>query len=109
MIEMIMEKMKASKSRQKSYHDKRRKDLEFSKGDHMFLRVDPRTGVGHALKSKKLNSKFIGPYQILQRVRVMAYGVALPPEILRFHGVFHVSQLQKYIYDPSHVIQRDEV
>ena len=42
-IQMIREKMKASQSRQKSYHDKRRKDLEFSEGDHVFLRVNPMT------------------------------------------------------------------
>lgn len=61
MVEMIREKMKASKSRQKGYHDKRRKSLEFNEGDHVFLRVNPATNVGHALKSKKLNPKFIAP------------------------------------------------
>ena len=34
----------------------------------MFLRVTPMTGVGRALKSKKLTPKFIGPYQISERV-----------------------------------------
>ena len=52
--------MKASQSRQKSYHDKRRKDLEFQAGDHVFFRVTPVTGVGRALKSKKLTPNFIG-------------------------------------------------
>ena len=46
--------MKTSQSRKKSYHDKRRKELEFQEGDHVFLRVSPITGVGHALKSRKL-------------------------------------------------------
>jgi len=53
-VKMIQEKMKASQSRQKSYHDKRRQDLEFQEGDHVFLRVTPVTVVGRALKSKKL-------------------------------------------------------
>ena len=65
---MIRDKMKASQSRKKSYHDKRRKDLEFQEGDHVFLRVTPVTGVGRALKSKKLTPRFIAPYQILERV-----------------------------------------
>ena len=99
--------MKASHSRQKSYHDKRRKDLEFQAGDHVFLRVTPVTGVGRALKSKKLTSHFIGPYQILERVGNMDYRVALPPNILNLHDVFHVSHLLKYISDPSHVIHMD--
>lgn len=65
MIEMIREKMKASQSRHKSYHYKRIKDLEFSEDDHVFLRANPITGVGCAQKSKKLNPKSIGLYQIL--------------------------------------------
>ncbi|XP_058725705.1 uncharacterized protein LOC131596998 [Vicia villosa] len=46
---------------------------------------------------------------ILQRVGTVAYSVALPPELSNLHDVFHVSQLRKYVSDPSHVIQRDEV
>ena len=45
-VKLIREKMKASQSRKKSYHEKRRKDLEFQEGDHVFLRVTPVTGVG---------------------------------------------------------------
>ena len=101
--------MKASQSRQKSYHDKRRKDLEFQAGDHVFLRVTHVTGVGRALKSKKLTSHFIGPYQISERVGNVAYRVALPPNLSNLHVVFHVSQLQKYISDLSQVIHMDDV
>ncbi|MCI42659.1 hypothetical protein A2U01_0063896, partial [Trifolium medium] len=53
-IKMIREKMRASQSRLKSYHDKRRKDIKFHEGDHIFLRVTSTIGVGRALKSKKL-------------------------------------------------------
>jgi len=108
-VKMIQEKIKASQSRQKSYHDKRRKDLEFQEGDHVFLRVTSVTGVGHALKSKKLTPRFIGPYQILERVGTVAYRVGLPLHLWNLHDVFHVSQLRKYVPDPSHVNQRDDV
>ncbi|XP_058774366.1 uncharacterized protein LOC131648644 [Vicia villosa] len=108
-VKMIREKMKASQSRQKSYHDKRRKELEFESGDHVFLRVTPVTGVGRALKSKKLTPRFIGPYQISERVGTVAYRVALPPNLSNLHDVFHVSQLRKYVPDPSHVIHMDDV
>ncbi|CAJ2642348.1 unnamed protein product [Trifolium pratense] len=108
-IRMIREKMKASQSRQKSYHDKRRKDIEFQEGDHVFLRVTSTTGIGRALKSRKLTSKFIGPYQILKRVGKVAYRIALPPSLANLHDVFHVSQLRKYVRDPSHVIESDDV
>ncbi|WJX19257.1 hypothetical protein P8452_08970 [Trifolium repens] len=108
-IRMIQEKMKATQSRQKSYHDKKRKDVEFQEGDHVFLRVTSTTGIGRALKSRKLTSKFIGPYQILKRVGSVAYRIALPPSLSNLHDVFHVSQLRKYVSDPSHVIESDDV
>ena len=108
-VKMIREKMRISQSRQKSYHDKRRKDLEFQDGDHVFLRVTPTTGVGRALKSKKLTPRFIGPYQITSKVGKVAYRVALPPNLSNLHDVFHVSQLRKYVPDPSHVIEMDYI
>lgn len=67
------------------------------------------TDVGHVLKSKKLTPCFIGPYQITHKIEVVAYRVALPPSLSNLHDVFHVSQLQKYIHDPYHVIQMDDV
>ncbi|KAI5389796.1 hypothetical protein KIW84_075195 [Lathyrus oleraceus] len=106
---MIQEKMRIAQSRQKSYHDKRRKSLEFQEGDHVFLRVTPITGVGRALKSKKLTPRFIGPYQILERIGEVAYRIALPPSLANLHEVFHVSQLRRYIPDSSHVVQVDDV
>src|SRR4051812_2948521 len=108
-IKMVQEKMKASQSRQKSYHDKRRRTLEFQEGDHVFMRVTPMTGIGRALKSKKLTPHFIGPFQITERVGEVAYRIALPPTLANLHDVFHVSQLRKYIVGPSHVIQVDDV
>jgi hypothetical protein len=83
--------------------------VEFQEGDHVFLRVTSTTGVGRALKSKKLTSKFIGPYQILRRIGNVAYKIALPPSLSNLHDVFHVSQLRKYVSDPSHVIESDDI
>ena len=84
-VKFIREKMKVSQSRQKSYHDKRRKDLEFQTGDHVFLRVTSVTGVGRALKSKKITSRFIGPYPISERVGNVAYRVDLLPNFSNLH------------------------
>jgi hypothetical protein len=67
------------------------------------------TGVGRALKSKKLTPRFIGPYQISEKVGTVAYRVGLPPHLSNLHDVFHVLQLRKYVPDPSHVIQSDDV
>ena len=101
--------MKTSQSRQKSYADKRRKPLEFAVGEHVFLRVTPTKGIRRAIKSKKLTPKFIGSYKILRRVGPVAYEVALPRQLANLHNVFHVSQLKKYVSDPSHILAEDEV
>ena len=57
-VKLIQERMRTAQSRHKSYQDKRRKDLEFEVGDHVFLRVTLWTGVGQALKSRKLTSLY---------------------------------------------------
>ena len=77
-IKMIQEKMKIAQSRQKIYHDKRRKDLSVEKGDHVFLRVTLVTGVGLILKSRMLTPRFTNPYQISNKVGIISYRVALP-------------------------------
>lgn len=64
-VKMIQENMKASQSRQKSYHDKRMKDIEFQVGAHVFLRVNNVTGVGRVLECRKLTPRFIGPFEII--------------------------------------------
>ncbi|XP_047177224.1 uncharacterized protein LOC124844347 [Vigna umbellata] len=98
-----------SRSRQKSYADKRRRPLEFVVGDHVFLRLNPTTGVGRVVRPKKLSPKFVGPYQILRRIGPVAYELSLPPQLSNLHPVFHVSQLRKYIADPSHVLELEDV
>jgi len=100
--------MRATHSRQKSYADKRRRPLEFEASDHVFFRVTPTVGIGRAIKSRKLTPRFVGPYQILRRIGVVAYEIALPLHLANLHNVFHVSQLRKYIADPSHVLESDD-
>ncbi|XP_019170989.1 PREDICTED: uncharacterized protein LOC109166494 [Ipomoea nil] len=52
----------------------------------------------------KLSPRFIGPYEILERIGSLAYRLALPMELERVHNVFHVSQLKRYVHDPAHVL-----
>ena len=96
--------MKAAQDRQKSYADKRRRDLEFQVGDKVFIRVTPLKGVLRFGKKGKLSPRYIGPFEILERVGKVAYRIALPPSLNAVHNVFHVSMLRKYVSDPSHVI-----
>ena len=53
--------------------------------------------------------KFIGPYQILRRIGPVAYELALPSPLANIHNIFHVSQLRKYVPDPSHILESDLV
>ncbi|XP_015970976.1 uncharacterized protein LOC107494453 [Arachis duranensis] len=105
----IREKIQIAQSRQKSYADIRHRPLEFNEGDHIFLRMTPTTRIGRALRTKKLNLRYLGPFQILKRVGPVAYQVALPPYLSNLHDVFHVSQLKKYNPDESHVLQPEIV
>jgi len=78
-------------------------------GDWVFLKLSPWKGVVRFGKRGKLSPRYIGPYEILERVGPVAYRIALPPELSRMHDVFHVSMLRKYISDPSHVLESQPV
>ena len=108
-IKKIRSRMLIAQSRQKSYADQRRKPLEFEEGEHVFLKVTPTTGVGRAIKTKKLNPRYIGPFEILKRIGPVAYRIALPPYLSNLHDVFHVSQLRKYTPDASHVLEPEPI
>ncbi|XP_017976429.1 PREDICTED: uncharacterized protein LOC108661944 [Theobroma cacao] len=101
--------MSTAQSRQKSYVDNRRRDLEFQVQDHVFLKVSSTKGVMRFGKKGKLSPRYIGPFEILERVGVVAYRLAVQPDLSNIHPVFHVSMLRKYNPDPSHVIQYENI
>ncbi|KAL0537622.1 hypothetical protein IC582_026605 [Cucumis melo] len=103
-IQKIRSRMLTAQSRQKSYADVRRKDLEFDVGDKVFLKVAPMRGVLRFEKRGKLSPRFVGSFEILERIGPVAYRLALPPSLSTVHDVFHVSMLRKYVPDPSHVV-----
>ncbi|GKV05622.1 hypothetical protein SLEP1_g17609 [Rubroshorea leprosula] len=97
-------RLKVAQDKQKSYADNRRRPLEFEVGDHVFFKVSPTKGVYQFGLKGKLSPRYIGPFEILERVGEVAYRIALPLELSNVHNVFHVSVLRKYESDPSHVI-----
>ncbi|XP_074299793.1 uncharacterized protein LOC141630960 [Silene latifolia] len=101
--------MRAAQDRQKSYADLRRSDIEFAVGDKVLLKVSPMRGVMRFGKRGNLSQKFISPYEILSRFGEVAYRLALPPALDRVHNVFHVSQLHKYVSDPSYVLEAEMI
>ncbi|KAK6145549.1 hypothetical protein DH2020_022369 [Rehmannia glutinosa] len=106
-VKLIKERIRTAQSRQKSYADKRRKDLEFEVGDEVFLRLSPRKGLINLKKGDKLSPKYVGPYKILQRIGKLAYRLELPAPYVGMHDVFHVSRLKMYQPDPEYIITRD--
>ncbi|XP_050229269.1 uncharacterized protein LOC126678413 [Mercurialis annua] len=108
-VPVIKQRLETAFSRQKSYADPKRRDLEFQVGDFVFIKVSPMKGVIRFGKKGKLAPRYVGPYEIVERVGAVAYKLALPADMSQVHPVFHISMLRKYISDPSHIIQSQSV
>ena len=104
-IRVIHDRLRTAQDRQKKYADPKRRDFQLVVGEHAFLRVSPTRGVMRFGVKGKLAPRYIGPFLILERVGPVAYRLALPPSLAGVHNVFHVSQLRRYVPDPSHVLQ----
>jgi hypothetical protein len=108
-VKLIRKNLEAAQARQKIYHDKRRKPLQFEVGDFVYLKVSPTKGVqGFGIKGK-LAPRYIGPYVIVETCGPVAYKLKLPPKISAIHNVFHVSQLKKCVRLPTEIIVEPEV
>lgn len=92
-VKLIQDRMKQAQDRQKSYANNRRRELEFEVGEKVLLKVYPMKGVLRFGKKGKLSPRYIGPYEILERIGQVAYRLALPLDLERVHNVSHVSQL----------------
>ena len=108
-IPIIRDRLRTAFSRQKSYADPKRKHVEFGVGEYVFLKVSPMRGVMRFGKKGKLAPRYVGPFEIVDRVGDVAYRLELPPNFANVHPVFHISMLRKYVSDPSHVLQAQEV
>ena len=67
-VSLIRQRLITAQSRHKSYGDVRRRPLEFDVGDHVFLKVMPKRGGVRLDKRGKLSPRFIGLFEILERV-----------------------------------------
>ncbi|GKD55543.1 putative reverse transcriptase domain-containing protein [Tanacetum coccineum] len=102
-------KLKAVRGRQKSYADNRRKPLEFEVGDRVLLKVSPWKCVVHFRKKGKLAPRYVGPFEILERIGHVAYRLRLPEESSSVHETFHVSNLKKCLADANLHVPLDEI
>ena len=75
----------------------------------MFLKIFPTKRVIQFGVRGKLSLKYIGPFEILERIEEMTYRLVLLPSLKGVHNVFHVSQLRRYVRDESHVLDHSEL
>ena len=108
-VQVIQQRLKDASDRQKSYTDLERKDIEYEVGDKVFLKVSSWRKILRFGKKGKLSPRFIGPYEILERIGPIAYRLALPLELANLHDFFHVSMLRKYRSYESHILPVQEV
>nr|GEW87868.1 hypothetical protein [Tanacetum cinerariifolium] len=87
----------------------RRKSLEFEEGDQVMLKVSPWKGVIRLGKKGKLAPRYVGPFEILERIGPVAYQLRLPEEFSEVHDTFHVSNLKKCLVDASLHAPLDEI
>jgi hypothetical protein len=90
-VHHIQDNLKAVKSHQETYANKRCRPLEFKVGDHMYLRVSPMKGVKRFRVKGKLAPRYIRPFPILKKCGTMAYKLDLSPSLARVHDIFYVS------------------
>ena len=103
-VDLIRKHLLTTQSRNKSYANQRQLPLEFEAGDHVFLRVMTKRGVVRFDKGEKLSPRYIGPFEILERVGTVAYWLPLLPSLSGVNEVFHASMLRKYTPDSTHVV-----
>ena len=103
-VKMIKERLKVAADGQKSYAYLKRKDIQYEIGEKVFLKVSLWKKVMRFGRNDKLSPRFIGLYEVIEKVGPMAYRLALPPKLEKIHNVFHVSMLRRYRSNSSHVI-----
>ena len=57
----------------------------------------------------KLNPCYVRPFEILKKIRPIAYRLALTLKFVNVHNVFHISMLRKYVADPTHVLEQPPI
>ena len=108
-VKTIRERLRIAQDRYKHWADAKRRHLEFQVGDQVFLKISPNRGLIRFGRRGKLSPRYIGPFEIQDRVGEVAYKLILPPALEGVHNVFHISQLRKYVKDPSHQIDYSEI
>ncbi|XP_020691553.1 uncharacterized protein LOC110106130 [Dendrobium catenatum] len=93
--------------RQKKYYDVKHRPVEFDVGEFVFLKVNLIKGVKRFGKVGKLNSRYVGPFEISKMIGKVVYRLILPAHMSGVHNVFHISTLRKYISNEAQKINTE--
>nr|GEW10865.1 putative reverse transcriptase domain-containing protein [Tanacetum cinerariifolium] len=109
-VVLIKENLKAARDRQKSYADNGHKPLEFKVRDRVLLKVSPWKGVIRFRKKGRLAPRYVGPFEILESIGLVAYRLRLPEDLSSVvYVTFHVSNLKKCLVDANLHVPLDEI
>ncbi|GJR66801.1 putative reverse transcriptase domain-containing protein [Tanacetum coccineum] len=108
-VVLIKENLKVARDHQKSYADNRRKPLEFECGDQVLLKVLPWKGEIHFRKKGKLAPRYVVPFEILERISLIAYRLRFPEELSSVHDTFRVSNLKMFLADANLHVALNEI
>nr|GEW08972.1 putative reverse transcriptase domain-containing protein [Tanacetum cinerariifolium] len=108
-VVLIKERLKAARDRQKRYADNRRKPLEFEVGDRVLLKVSPWKGAVRFGKNGKLDPRYVGPFEILERIGPVAYRLIFPQKLSSVHDTFYVSNLKNCLTDANLHVPLEEI
>ncbi|KAJ1701330.1 hypothetical protein LUZ63_001109 [Rhynchospora breviuscula] len=96
-----------AQARMKKYADLHRTERSFEVSDWVYLKIQPykQQSVSEG-GTNKLNPRYFGPYEIIEKIGPVAYKLNLPPTA-QIHPVVHVSLLKKHIgriHTPSSIL-----
>jgi hypothetical protein len=103
-VRRIQDNLKATKSGQETYANKRHRPLEFEVGDLVYLRVSPMKEVKMFEVKGELAPRYIELFPVLEKCGTMTYKLDLPPSLAGAHDIFHVSQLKKCLKAPMDIV-----
>ena len=103
MVNMVKQNLKEAQDQQKNYVDKLYRDKDYKVGEHVYLKFKAKRITLRIGKCSKLAPRYCVPLEILAKIGLVVYQLALPTHI-KVLDVFHVSLLKKYVYDAKHII-----
>lgn len=97
-VAVIWKKRIIAQVLQKKYANQKCRELHFEVGRKVFLKVVPRKGIMRFRKKGKPSTRYLGLFDVLEIIGVLAYRLALPPQLSAIYDIFHISRLREYIY-----------